>query len=84
MSHARAVRLAQAAHRRADQRVVEAVGAVAQTVGSHDPHKIFTDLAIALAVGGDCLANVALLRAEPGVYGNVASAGVTADQELGC
>ncbi|MDQ2957462.1 MAG: transposase, partial [Actinomycetota bacterium] len=39
----------------------------------HDPGKILTDLAIALAVGGDCLADVAVLRAEPGVFGLVAS-----------
>ena len=31
------------------------------------------DLAVTLALGGDCLADVALLRAEPGVYGRVAS-----------
>ena len=39
----------------------------------HDPAKVVTDLAIALALGGDCLADVALLRGEPGVYGRVAS-----------
>ena len=39
----------------------------------HDPAKVVLDLAIALALGGDCLADVALLRAEPGVYGPVAS-----------
>jgi hypothetical protein len=39
----------------------------------HDPAKVLTDLAIALALGGDCLADVALLRAEPGVFGPVAS-----------
>jgi len=39
----------------------------------HDPAKVITDLAITLALGGDCLADVALLRAEPGVYGSVAS-----------
>ncbi|MEY8656073.1 IS1380 family transposase [Brachybacterium paraconglomeratum] len=39
----------------------------------HDPGKIFTDLALMLAVGGDCLADVAALRAEPDVYGSVAS-----------
>lgn len=39
----------------------------------HDPGKIFTDLALMLAVGGDCLADVASLRAEPDVYGSVAS-----------
>jgi hypothetical protein len=39
----------------------------------HDPAKVVLDLAVALALGGDCLADVALLRAEPGVYGLVAS-----------
>lgn len=39
----------------------------------HDPAKIVCDLAVALGLGGDCLADVALLRAEPGVYGRVAS-----------
>ena len=40
---------------------------------THDPGKIVSDLAITLALGGDCLADVALLRAEPAVYGQVAS-----------
>lgn len=31
----------------------------------HDPGKIVCDLAITLAVGGDCLADLATLRAEP-------------------
>jgi hypothetical protein len=39
----------------------------------HDPAKVLLDLAIALALGGDCLADIAALRAEPGVYGLVAS-----------
>jgi hypothetical protein len=39
----------------------------------HDPAKIVLDLAVTLALGGDCLADIALLRAEPGVYGLVAS-----------
>jgi hypothetical protein len=39
----------------------------------HDPAKVLCDLAISLALGGDCLADVAVLRAEPGVYGPVAS-----------
>jgi hypothetical protein len=34
---------------------------------------VLLDLALALAVGGDCLADVAVLRAEPGVFGLVAS-----------
>lgn len=39
----------------------------------HDPGKVVLDLAIALALGGDCLADVAVLRGEPGVFGLVAS-----------
>ncbi len=39
----------------------------------HDPGKIVSDLAIALALGGDALADVGVLRGEPGVYGRVAS-----------
>jgi hypothetical protein len=39
----------------------------------HDPGKVITDLAITLALGGDCLADVALLRGEPSVFGAVAS-----------
>lgn len=39
----------------------------------HDPGKIASDLALSLALGGDCLADLGVLRAEPGVYGSVAS-----------
>ena len=39
----------------------------------HDPGKIVLDLAVTLALGGDCLADVNLLRAEPVVFGPVAS-----------
>ena len=39
----------------------------------HDPAKVLLDLALGLAVGGDCLADVGVLRAEPGVFGLVAS-----------
>jgi hypothetical protein len=42
-------------------------------LATHDPGKILGDLAIALAVGGDCLADVAVLRTEPAVFGVVAS-----------
>lgn len=40
---------------------------------SHDPAKVLLDIAVALALGGDCLADVNLLRAEPAVFGRVAS-----------
>lgn len=39
----------------------------------HDPGKALCDLALLLALGGDCLADVSLLRAEPAVFGRVAS-----------
>jgi hypothetical protein len=42
-------------------------------LASHDPGKILTDLAIAVAIGGDCLADLAVLRGQPGVFGPVAS-----------
>jgi hypothetical protein len=39
----------------------------------HDPGKILTDLVVTLALGGDCLADVAVLRAQPALAGPVAS-----------
>ncbi|MDO0932877.1 transposase [Streptomyces sp. DG2A-72] len=39
----------------------------------HDPGKILMDVALATALSGDCLADVGMLRAEPGVFGPVAS-----------
>ncbi|AWZ22785.1 IS1380 family transposase [Rhodococcus pyridinivorans] len=39
----------------------------------HDPGKIVLDLATALAIGGDCLADIAQLRAHPELFGTVAS-----------
>jgi Transposase DDE domain group 1 len=39
----------------------------------HDPGKIVADLAAAVALGGDCLADIAVLRAQPDLAGLVAS-----------
>ena len=39
----------------------------------HDPGKILTDLAMTLALGGDCLADIAVLRSQPDLAGPVAS-----------
>ncbi|GGL20973.1 hypothetical protein Sme01_23300 [Sphaerisporangium melleum] len=39
----------------------------------HDPGKIVADLAITLALGGDCLADIAVLRSSPELFGPVAS-----------
>jgi len=35
----------------------------------HDPGKVLTDLAVTLALGGDCLSDAAVIRSEPGIYG---------------
>ncbi|HEX5408027.1 MAG TPA: transposase [Pseudonocardiaceae bacterium] len=39
----------------------------------HDPAKILCDLAITVALGGDCLTDIASLRAEPDLLGLIAS-----------
>ena len=39
----------------------------------HDPGKIVLDLAVAVALGGDCLADLAVVRAQPALFGVVAS-----------
>jgi hypothetical protein len=39
----------------------------------HDPAKVLLDLAVAVTLGGDCLADIAVVRAEPAVFGQVAS-----------
>jgi hypothetical protein len=39
----------------------------------HDPGKILTDLVTTLALGGDCLADIAVLRSQPELAGPVAS-----------
>ena len=40
---------------------------------SHDPGKVLLDVALAVALGGDCLADVAAVRSQPEVFGTVAS-----------
>jgi Transposase DDE domain group 1 len=47
--------------------------AVAEANRHPRPAKIICDLAVSLAVGGDCLADVGVLRSEPGAYGHIAS-----------
>lgn len=39
----------------------------------HDPGKVLLDLAVAVALGGDCLADLAVVRAQPDLFGQVAS-----------
>ena len=56
-----------------DRALSQALAPWRKPTAVHDPAKIVLDLALALALGGDCLADVALLRPEPGVFGPVAS-----------
>jgi hypothetical protein len=39
----------------------------------HDLGKVLLDLATAVALGGDCLADIAAVRAQPTIFGSVAS-----------
>jgi len=74
VSHAGAVALTRTAQRSG---LIEAlsVGLARwrKPLASHDPAKIVVDVALALAVGGDCLADVAVLRGQPQLFGAVAS-----------
>ncbi|MGW3115524.1 IS1380 family transposase [Streptomyces sp. NPDC001091] len=56
-----------------DQAISAALAQWRRPRAVHDPGKILVDLALAVALGGDCLSDVALLRAEPAVFGPVAS-----------
>ncbi len=56
-----------------DRGLSQALAGWRKPLARHDPGKIVTDLVLALAVGGDCLADIGVLRAEPGVFGAVAS-----------
>jgi hypothetical protein len=38
----------------------------------HDPGEILLDLAPAVALGGDCVSDIGVLRAEPALFGPVA------------
>ena len=39
----------------------------------HEPAKVLLDLAIAVALGGDCAADIAVVRAQPALFGEVVS-----------
>jgi hypothetical protein len=56
-----------------DRALSQALEPWRKPTATHDPAKVLTDLAVTLALGGDCLADIALLRAEPSVFGHVAS-----------
>lgn len=56
-----------------DRGLSQALGRWRKPLAVHDPGKIICDLVISLVLGGEALSDVSVLRAEPGVYGCVAS-----------
>ncbi len=56
-----------------DRALAEALVPWRKPNAAHNPGKIIIDLALSLAVGGDCLADIAVLRDQPRVFGAVAS-----------
>lgn len=56
-----------------DQNVSAALAPWRKPRSVHDPGKTLLDAALAVALGGDCLADIAMLRAEPALFGPVAS-----------
>jgi hypothetical protein len=74
VSHAGAVALTRVAQRSGLTRALSAgLAPWRKPLASHDPGKILVDLAVAAAVGGDCLADIAVLRGQPQLFGAVAS-----------
>jgi hypothetical protein len=74
VSHAGGVLLVETARRsgRAGQ-LTRLLGRWRKPLAIHDPGKIVADLAVAVALGGDAACDIAVLRAQPGVIGSVAS-----------
>jgi hypothetical protein len=56
-----------------DEGLSRALGPWRKPGSIHDPAKVLLDLAVAVALGADCMADAAVVRAEPGVFGLVAS-----------
>lgn len=56
-----------------DRALSEALAPWRKPFARHDPGKVVTDLAIALGLGGDALADVGVLRGDSDVFGPVAS-----------
>ena len=74
VSHAGATLLVETARRSGLTRQLSTrLGPWRLPLATHDPGKIVLDLALAVALGGDAACDVAVLRAQPGVFGPVAS-----------
>jgi hypothetical protein len=54
-------------------RFVEALAVPGRRGGGHEPGRVATDIAVMLADGGEAIADVAVLRGQPDMFGSVAS-----------
>jgi hypothetical protein len=63
-----------------DRGLSDGLAPVAGAAAVHDPGKVITDLAAVAALGGDCLADIAMLREQPDLAGPVASDPVVSRQ----
>jgi len=74
VAHAGAVLLVATAGKvRLDRELSAALRPWMRPLAIHDPGKVLLDLAVSVAIGGDCLADIAQVRSEPAVFGLVAS-----------
>ena len=74
MSHAGGALLVETARRSGlTKELSSRLGPWRRPFAIHDPGKIVGDLAVAVALGGDAACDVGVLRAQPGVFGLVAS-----------
>ena len=74
VAHAGAVLLAATARKIGlDREMSAALRPWMRPMAAHDPGKVLLDLAISVAIGGDCLADIAQVRSEPALFGRVAS-----------
>ena len=74
VSHAGAGLLAEAADRLGlTEALSRALAPMRERRGKHDPGRVVRDLAVMLADGGDCLADLRAVRDQPVLFGPVAS-----------
>jgi hypothetical protein len=74
VGHAGSRLLAEVAERSGlDAGLSEALAGLAKRRRRHDPGRVLVDLAVTLADGGECIADLATLRQQPDLFGQVAS-----------
>ena len=74
VGHAGSRLLAELAERSGlDQGLSKALGPLVKRRRRHDPGRVLVDLAVTLADGGECIADLATLRQQPDLFGEVAS-----------